>query len=80
VGFTAQIDRMDQGIGRIIQALEKTGQLANTLIMFLADNGGCAEELGSEPGRVVFPAESTRDGRPAVKENDPSVMPGLGAV
>ena len=43
--YAAQIDRMDQGIGRIITALEETGQLENTLILFLADNGGCAEEL-----------------------------------
>jgi arylsulfatase len=41
--YAAQIDCMDQGIGRIVSTLEKTGQLANTLILFLADNGGCAE-------------------------------------
>lgn len=41
--YAAQIDRMDQGIGRIVKALEKTGRLDNTLILFLADNGGCAE-------------------------------------
>ncbi len=44
--YAAQIDAMDQGIGRIVAALEKTGQLDNTLIMFLADNGGCDELLG----------------------------------
>ena len=27
------IDRMDQGIGQVIDALEKTGQLENTLII-----------------------------------------------
>ncbi|SEN85700.1 arylsulfatase [bacterium A37T11] len=41
--YAAQIDRMDQNIGRIIQTLEKAGQLENTLIFFLADNGACAE-------------------------------------
>jgi arylsulfatase len=41
--YAAQIDVMDQGIGRIVAALEKTGRLENTLIFFLADNGGCAE-------------------------------------
>ena len=29
--YAAQIDRMDQGIGRIVAALEETGQLDNTL-------------------------------------------------
>ena len=43
--YAAQIDSMDQGIGRIVKALEKTGRLDNTLILFLADNGGCAEML-----------------------------------
>jgi len=43
--YAAQIDCMDQGIGRTISALEKTGKLNNTLIMFLSDNGGCAEDI-----------------------------------
>jgi arylsulfatase A-like enzyme len=43
--YAAQIDRMDQGIGRIIAALEKTGQLDNTVFIFLADNGACAEDI-----------------------------------
>jgi arylsulfatase len=43
--YAAQIDCMDQGIGRIVSALEKTGKLDNTLILFLSDNGGCAEGI-----------------------------------
>ena len=43
--YAAQIDRMDQGIGRIVAALEKHGQLDDTLIIFLADNGACAEDI-----------------------------------
>ena len=45
--YAAMIDNMDQGIGRIVAELEKTGQLDNTLIMFLQDNGACAESYGS---------------------------------
>jgi len=41
--YAAQIDAMDQGVGRIVTALRETGQLDNTLLLFLADNGGCAE-------------------------------------
>jgi arylsulfatase len=44
--YAAQIDRMDQGIGRIVGALEQTGQLENTLILFLSDNGGAQERFG----------------------------------
>ena len=43
--YAAQIDRMDQGIGRIMTALEETGQLDNTLVIFLSDNGACAEDI-----------------------------------
>lgn len=41
--YAAQVDAMDQGIGRIIRKLEEKGQLDNTIIFFLSDNGGCAE-------------------------------------
>lgn len=43
--YAAQVDRMDQGIGRIVEALKETGQLENTLVLFMADNGGCAEVI-----------------------------------
>lgn len=39
----AMIDRMDQGIGRIINALKETGQLENTIILFLTDHGASPE-------------------------------------
>jgi arylsulfatase A-like enzyme len=41
--YAAQIDRMDQGIGHIIDCLKANNILDNTLIVFLADNGGCSE-------------------------------------
>lgn len=44
--FAAMIDCMDQGIGRVVETLKKSGQFDNTLILFLQDNGGCAEGMG----------------------------------
>ncbi|AWI09237.1 arylsulfatase [Ereboglobus luteus] len=44
--YAAMVDRMDQGIARIVAELEAAGQLENTLILFLHDNGGCAETMG----------------------------------
>ena len=38
--YAAQITCLDEGIGRIIEKLEATGQLERTLILFLSDNGG----------------------------------------
>lgn len=42
--YAAQIDRMDQGIGKILAAIAQAGRLDNTFFLFLSDNGGCAEE------------------------------------
>ena len=44
--YAAMVDNMDQGIGRIMGTLEQNGIKDNTLIFFLQDNGGCAEEFG----------------------------------
>ncbi len=44
--YAAMVDRMDQGIGRIIEVLEKNGELDNTIVVYLQDNGGCAEGYG----------------------------------
>ena len=44
--YAAMVDNMDQGIGRIMGTLEHKGFKDNTLIFFLQDNGGCAEEFG----------------------------------
>ncbi|MGN6545541.1 MAG: arylsulfatase [Aureliella sp.] len=44
--YASMIDCMDQGIGRLVAELKRTGQLDNTLILFLQDNGGCAEPMG----------------------------------
>ncbi len=46
--YLAMIDSMDQGIGLIITALEAKGQLENTLLFFLSDNGGVAAKPGYE--------------------------------
>ena len=42
--YAAQIDEVDQGVGRICRKLEELGKWDNTLILFLSDNGGCHEE------------------------------------
>ena len=39
--YAAMIDRMDQGIGRIMDRIQQTSRADNTLVMFLSDNGGC---------------------------------------
>jgi arylsulfatase A-like enzyme len=55
--YAAMLDCMDQGIGRIISELKRSGRFENTLIFFLADNGGCAEEYGSRGKAKPDPSE-----------------------
>jgi arylsulfatase len=41
--YAAQIDCLDRGIGKVMAQLNKLQKVENTLVMFLSDNGGCAE-------------------------------------
>jgi len=43
--YAAMIDRMDQNIGKLVRKLKANGQYENTMIVFLSDNGGCAERV-----------------------------------
>ncbi len=80
--YAAQIDSMDQGIGRILGMLEETGQLENTMIIFLSDNGACAEPIPEDvdPDELVdslaIARRHTRKGEEVRFGNDPSIIPG----
>jgi arylsulfatase len=79
--YAAQIDRMDQGIGRILNALEETAQLGNTLIIFLSDNGASDEtmphgKLEHFRTRSDIVRVRTRDGRAVRIGNEASIVPG----
>lgn len=41
--YAATIARMDQAVGALVERLRTAGELDNTLILFMADNGGNAE-------------------------------------
>lgn len=71
----AMIDRMDQGIGRIIRALKETGQLDNTLILFLSDNGASPENCANYGPGFDRPDE-TRDGRKIIYATQKQALPG----
>jgi arylsulfatase len=57
--YAAMVDRLDQGVGRIVSELKRKGEFGNTLIFFLADNGGCAEEYGSRGKVQPDPSKET---------------------
>ncbi|WP_199435303.1 arylsulfatase [Qaidamihabitans albus] len=77
--YAAMVEAMDRGIGRIVEQLRLSGQLDDTVFVFLSDNGGCAEEvsprLGGDRGPKIIPAATT-DGRPVYVGRQPDHPPG----
>jgi arylsulfatase A-like enzyme len=76
--YAAQIDRMDQGIGRVVGCLKSRGLLENTVILVCSDNGGSSEFLqeeaaGEGAGRYEG---ATFEGRPIRVGNIPDIVPG----
>lgn len=58
--YAALIDRVDQEMGRLIADLEKNGDLANTVILFISDNGACPYDRGRpEPDAQPFDPNTT---------------------
>jgi arylsulfatase A-like enzyme len=45
--YAGMIESLDESIGRILDALDESGQADNTLIVFTSDNGGLATSEGS---------------------------------
>ena len=73
--YAAMIDCMDQSIGRVMATLRRLNIAENTLILFLSDNGGCAEFM-AEDGWAKFMPDITNDGRKIEMGNRPNLRPG----
>ncbi len=50
--YAGMVEFLDMSVGRVIDYLEESGQLDNTVIVFTADHGASAGEHGVETGRV----------------------------
>ncbi|MDY0166598.1 MAG: sulfatase-like hydrolase/transferase [Thermoguttaceae bacterium] len=64
--FAAAVTHMDDAIGKVIEALDRTGKRKNTLVIFLSDNGGQESWSSSEReynGRYA-PHTTLGDNRP----------------
>ena len=48
--YAAMLDEVDQGLGAIVDAVEKSGELNNTYIIFTSDNGGGLNPNGTLRG------------------------------
>ena len=72
--YAAMVDCMDQGIGRIMKALEETSVAEDTLVMFLSDNGGCASTLKETDPKSCYYANQM----PGPKDSYTFCEPGWG--
>jgi arylsulfatase len=51
--YAAMVERMDAGVGRVLDAIERLGATQDTLVMFASDNGADGKDqktTGPEPG------------------------------
>jgi arylsulfatase A-like enzyme len=79
--YAAMIERMDRGVGVILDALRRAGRLDNTIVIVLSDNGASPEDLPkidaeSFRRRTDIMPRSTRAGGEIRVGNTPDVAPG----
>lgn len=58
--YAGMVDRMDQNIGRVLAKVRELGKEENTLVLFLSDNGACAEINNQTPDIPPGPMVSYR--------------------
>ncbi len=72
--YAAQVDSLDQSVGRVMEALRRTGADKNTLVLFLSDNGASDQPMNSQLDK---PGQTWRlDGTPTRTGNKPDIQPG----
>lgn len=77
--YSAMIEQVDRSVGRIIDTLKARGEFDNTVIMFLSDNGGCAElfqEDSDWPDHSQWETSTTLSGEPVRVGDIPELRPG----
>ena len=63
--YLAMVESLDQNVGRVLAALEETGERGNTMFFFLSDNGGVSPLLG---GRDWADNGILRHGKTSLRE------------
>jgi arylsulfatase len=58
--YAAMVHRLDRGVGKVLDELDRLNVSDNTIVMFLSDNGGCPWAANRKPETIPGPADSTR--------------------
>ncbi|SCW03853.1 LAFE_0H00474g1_1 [Lachancea fermentati] len=58
--YAAMVDELDKNIGRVLKHLEDTGELENTMIFFMSDNGAEGSMLEALPSKTVSFADNVQ--------------------
>ena len=76
--YAAQVELMDAAIGRVLDAIEAAGAAEDTLVVFLSDNGACAEDMppADAPKFRERQPQTTLGGAPMRLGNEPTIWPG----
>ena len=78
--YAAMIDRMDRGVGKIVAELKRTGRFDDTLVLYLQDNGGCAEGMGRTPNLKNNHPNGPRPDKPTFPPMKPTDFAAGGSV
>ncbi|MDF7824599.1 arylsulfatase [Pontiellaceae bacterium B12227] len=74
--YAAMVDIMDQNVGRMVDALKRSGQFENTLIVFVNDNGARAEIPKKGGSASYIAAKAKERGEMVSQGNDVNVKMG----
>jgi len=77
--YAAQVSIMDDQVGRILDAIDANGITGETIVIFLSDNGACAEEIPNvsdfETRGALF-SPLTKNGEEVRLGSTPDIIPG----
>ena len=74
--YAAQVDAMDQAVGKILEKLKQIGRADNTLVMFLSLSGASGEELAATWQAPYHLPDKTHAGGAVQVGNSPTFLPG----
>ncbi len=75
--YAAMLEQLDTGIGRVLAALEKSGLMQKTIVVFMSDNGGLSTSEGHPTSNLPLRAGKGWPYEGGVREPMIVVAPGV---